>query len=83
MRWLETAAEREEYMVLKEILRAVADLDGEERQLLRRQLKPQPGKRYELPPKDRMRQLNAALDAVGEDMSLFQLEQMTAAITEK
>ncbi len=68
-------------MIFKDILRAVADLNDKERQLLRCYLDPIPEQPFVMAPKDRMRQLNAALDAMGDGLSHTQLQEMTAAMT--
>ncbi|MCY4538660.1 MAG: hypothetical protein OXE52_10570 [Chloroflexi bacterium] len=70
-------------MIFQDILKAVAELDEEERQLLRRYLEPTSEKPYVLTPEERMQRLNAALDEMGEGLSQVQLQEMTAAMTEK
>lgn len=70
-------------MILEEILRAVAELDDEERQLLRQYIDRPPEKTSQLPPKERTRRLNAALDAMGDGLNQAQLDEMTAAMTEE
>ena len=69
-------------MILEEILRAVDELNDEERRLLRQHIDRLPKKPTQLTPKERMRRLNAALDALSEGMSQAQLDEMTAAMTE-
>ena len=69
-------------MIFEEILRAVDELNDEERRLLRQHIDQRPKKPAELTPKERMRQLNAALDAMSEGLSQAQLDEMTAAMTE-
>ena len=68
-------------MIFNDILRAVADLNDKERQLLRRYLDPLPEQSFVMAPKERMRQLNAALDAMGDGLSHIQLQEMTAEMT--
>ena len=70
-------------MIFKDILRAVADLNDRERQLLRRYLEPISEKPNALTPDEKMQQLNAALDAMGDGLSHAQLQEMTAAMTEE
>ncbi len=70
-------------MILEEILRAVAELNDEERQLLRQYINQVPEKASLLTPKERMLQLNAALDAMGDGLNKVQLDEMTAAMTEE
>ena len=69
-------------MIFEEILRAVDELNDEERRLLRQHIDQRPQKPARLTPKERMRRLNAALDAMGEGLSQAQLDEMTAAMTE-
>ena len=69
-------------MILEEILRAVDELNDKERRLLRQHIDRLPKKPTQLTPKERMRRLNAALDAMSEGMSQAQLDEMTAAMTE-
>ena len=69
-------------MIFEEILRAVDELNDEERRLLRQRIDRLPKKPAQLTPKERMRRLNAALDAMSEGMSQAQLDEMTAAMTE-
>ena len=68
---------------LEEILRAVAELNDEERQLLRQYINQVSEKASQLPPKERTQRLNAALDALGDGLSQVQLDEMTAAMTEE
>ncbi len=70
-------------MIFKDILRAVAELNDEERKLLRHYLEPTSEKPAVLTPKERTRRLNAALDAMGDGLSQAQLQEMTAAMTEE
>ena len=70
-------------MIFEEILRAVAELTDEERQLLRQHIDQAPDKASLLPPKERTQRLNAALDAMGDGLSQVQLDEMTAAMTEE
>lgn len=70
-------------MIFKDILHAVAELTDEERQMLRQQIDQVPDKTSQMPPKERTRRLNAALDALGEGLSQDQLDEMTAAMTEE
>ena len=70
-------------MIFKDILRAVADLNDRERLLLRRYLEPISEKHNALTPDEKMQQLNAALDAMGDGLSQAQLHEMTAAMTEE
>ena len=70
-------------MILEEILRAVAELDDEERRLLRQYIDRPSEKTSQLPPKERTRRLNAALDAMGDGLNQDQLDEMTAAMTEE
>ena len=70
-------------MIFKDILRAVAALNDKERQLLRRYLEPIYEKPNALTPDEKMQQLNAALDAMGDGLSQAQLQEMTAAMTEE
>ena len=70
-------------MILEEILRAVAELNDEERQQLRQYLDQVPEKASLLTPEERMQRLNAALDAMGDDLNQTQLDEMTAAMTEE
>ena len=69
-------------MIFEEILRAVDELNDEERRLLRQHIDQRPKKPAQLTPKERMRRLNAALDAMNEGLSQAQLDEMTAAMTE-
>ena len=69
-------------MIFQDILKAVAELNEEERQLLRRYLEPTSEKPYVLTLKERMQRLNAALDEMGDGLSQAQLQEMTAAMTE-
>ena len=69
-------------MIFEEILRAVDELNDEERRLLRQHIDQRPKKPAGLTPKERMRRLNAALDAMSEGLSQAQLDEMTAAMTE-
>ena len=69
-------------MILEEILRAVNELNDEERQLLRQHIDQRSDKPARLTPKERMRRLNAAFDAMSEGLSQAQLDEMTAAMTE-
>lgn len=69
-------------MILEEILRAVDELNDEERRLLRLHIDQGPKMPAQLTPKERMRRLNAALDAMSEGMSQAQLDEMIAAMTE-
>ena len=70
-------------MIFQDILKAVAELDEEERQLLRRYLEPTSAKPPVLTPKERMQRLNAALDEMGDGLSQSQLQEITAAMTEE
>ncbi len=70
-------------MIFEDILRAVAELNDEERQLLRRYLDPVSEKPAELTSKEKMQQLNALLDAMGDGLSQTQLHEMTEAMTEE
>ena len=70
-------------MILEEILRAVAELNDEERQLLRQHIDQALEKASQLPPKERTQRLNAALDALGDGLNQVQLDEMTAAMTEE
>ena len=69
-------------MIFEEILRAVGELNDEERRLLRQHIDQLPKTPTQLTPKERMRRLNAALDAMSEGLSQGQLDEMTAAMTE-
>ncbi|MCY3979264.1 MAG: hypothetical protein OXG23_14295 [Chloroflexi bacterium] len=69
-------------MVLEEILRAVAELSDDERQLLRQHIDELPATALRLTPKERTQRLNAALDMMGDGLSQAQLDEMTAAMTE-
>ena len=69
-------------MIFEEILRAVDELNDEERRLLRQHIDQRPEKPAWLTPKERMRRLNAAFDAMSEGLSQAQLDEMTAAMTE-
>lgn len=70
-------------MIFEDILRAVTELNDEERQLLRQYLEPITEKPAVLTPKERTRRLNAAMDAMGDGLSQAQLHEMTAAMTEE
>jgi len=63
-------------------LRAVDELNDEERRLLRQHIDQRSEKPARLTPKERMRRLNAAFDAMSEGLSQAQLDEMTAAMTE-
>ena len=69
-------------MAFEEVLRAVDELNDEERRLLRQHIDQLPKRSTQLTPKERMRRHNAAFDAMGEGMSQAQLDEMTAAMTE-
>ena len=62
---------------------AVAELNDEERQQLRQYLDQVPEKASLLTPEERMQRLNAALDAMGDDLNQTQLDEMTVAMTEE
>ena len=70
-------------MIFKDILRAVAAMNDEQRQLLRRNLEPISVKPEALTPKERTQRLNASLDEMGDGLSQAQLDEMTAAMTEE
>ena len=70
-------------MIFEDILRAVAELTDEERQLLRQHIDQVPDKASQLSPKERTQRLNAALDGMGDGLSQDQLDEMTAAMTEE
>ncbi len=61
----------------------VAELNEEERQVLRRNMNQVPEKGPPLTPEERTRRLNAALDAMGDGLNQDQLNEMTAAMTEE
>ena len=69
-------------MIFEDILRAVDELNDEERRLLRQHIDQRPEKPAGLTPKERMRRLNAAFDAMSEGLTQAQLDEMTAAMTE-
>lgn len=69
-------------MIFEEILRAVDELNDEERRLLRQHIDQRSEKPARLTAKERMRRLNAAFDAMSEGLSQAQLDEMTAAMTE-
>ncbi len=69
-------------MIFKDILRALAEMNDEQRQLLRRNLQPISLKPAVLTPKERTQRLNAALDEMGDGLSQAQLDEMTAALSE-
>ncbi len=69
-------------MVFQEILRAVAELSDNERQLLRKHIDELPGKSTPLTPKERTRRLNAAMDSLADGLTQAQLDEMTTAMTE-
>lgn len=69
-------------MVFEEVLRAIDEMNDEERRLLRQHIDQLPKTSTQLTPKERMRRLNATFDAIGEGMSQAQLAEMTAAMTE-
>ena len=69
-------------MVFEEIMRAVVELNDEERRLLRQHIDQFPVRAGGLTPKERMRRLNAALDMLGDGLSEAQLTEMTAAMRE-
>ena len=73
----------EDDVILEEILRAVAELNDDERQLVREYIDQVPEKASLLTPKERTQRLNAALDAMGDGLSQAQLDEMTAAMTEE
>ena len=75
--------QQEVKVILEEILRAVDELNDEERRLLRLHIDQAPKKPAQLTPKERMRRLNAALDAMGDGLDQVQLDEMTAAMTEE
>ena len=55
-------------MIFEEILRAVDELNDNERRLLRLHIDRRSNKPTQLTPKERMRRLNAALDAMGDGL---------------
>ena len=69
-------------MIFKEVLRAVDEMNDEERRVLRQHIDRLPKRPTQMTSTERMRRLNAAFDAMGEGMSKAQLDQMTAAMTE-
>ena len=68
-------------MSLEDILRAIAQLNAEERQELRQYLNHVPEKVSQLTPVERTQRLNAALDAMGDGLSQAALEDTLAAMT--
>ena len=70
-------------MSLEDILHEIAQLNAEERQELRQYLNHVPEKTSRLTPVERTQRLNAALDAMGDDLSQAELDNMTAAMTEE
>ncbi len=70
-------------MILTEIFRAVDKLNEAERKELRRYIDEGPNTTSQLTPKERTRRLNAAFNAMGAGLSQAQLDEMTAAMTEK
>ena len=79
---LEEWRQQEKNIAFEEVLRAVDELNEEERRLLRQHSDQLPKRSTQLTPKERMRRLNAAFDAMGESVSQAQLDEMTAAMTE-
>ncbi len=69
-------------MIFAELMRAVAELNDEERRLLRQHIDQIPENALPLTPRERMRRLNAALDAMSAGLSQAQLDEMTTAMTE-
>ncbi|MCY3857498.1 MAG: hypothetical protein OXG25_01175 [Gammaproteobacteria bacterium] len=69
-------------MSREDILRAIAQLNLEERQQLRSYLNQVPQKASLLTPEERTQRLNAAQDAMGEGLSQIVLDDMTTAMTE-
>lgn len=70
-------------MIPKEILCAVDEMNEAERKALRRYIDEGPKTTSQLTPKERTRRLNAAFYAMAEGLSQAQLDEMTAAMTEK
>lgn len=70
-------------MILTEIFRAVDELSDAERKELRRYIDEGPKTTSLLTPEERTRRLHAALLAMGEGLNQAQLDEMTAAMTEK
>ena len=64
-------------------MRAVDELNDEERRLLRQRIDKRSEKPVRLTPKERTRRLNAAIDAMSEGLSQAQLDEMTAAMTDE
>ena len=79
---IEERRQQENNMIFEEVLRAVDEMTDEERRRLQQHIDRLPKKSTQLTPKERMRRLNAAFDAMGEGMSQAQLDEMTAAMTE-
>ncbi len=69
-------------MLLEEIMRAVTELSGKERRLLLQHIGELPEQSSPLMPAERTRQLNEAMDMLGNGLSDEELEAMTAAMTE-
>ena len=69
-------------MILEQIMRAVAELNEKERRLLLMHIEQFSEAANPLTPIERTRQLNAALDMLGDGLSQTQLDEMTAAMTE-
>lgn len=69
-------------MVFDEIIRAVAELSDEERRLLRWHINQLPEEEVSMTPEEKTRRLNVAFDALGDGLSLEQVNEMTAAMTE-
>ena len=79
---IEERRQQENNMIFEEVLHAVDEMTDEERRRLQQHIDRLPKKSTQLTPKERMRRLNAAFDAMGEGMSQAQLDEMTAAMTE-
>lgn len=69
-------------MTVQELMRAVAELSDDERRLLRQHIDQFPETAERLPPKEKMRRLNAALDAMSAGLRQAKLDEMTTAMTE-
>lgn len=74
--------QQEGEIIFEDILRAVDELNGEERRLLRRHIDQRPEKPVRLTPKEGVGRLNAAFDAMSEGLSQARLDEMTAAMIE-
>ena len=79
---LEEWRQQEKKLAFAEVLHAVDEMNDEERRVLRQHIDQLPKRSTQFTPKERMWQLNAAFDAIGEGMSKAHLDEMTAAMTE-